>query len=80
MERKPKSDSYIQPMPKEQFRAGKIDGSLRNRIECEIEAQQYLLENAKKLELTKPEIIQTRKALEGYNSKLSELKEKGERP
>ena len=136
MERKPKGDSYVKPMPKaqflklmrefktiggkyicderaeaylskcgaeasaldgytilfhrnpsraavyeelfhtKQFRDGKINGSIENRLECEIEAQQYLLDNASGLGLTKPEIAQTRKALETYRRELSKMKGK----
>lgn len=57
-----------------QFRNGKINGSFENMLTCEVEAQEYLLNNAKILELTDPEIIQTRQALEWYRQKLTELK------
>jgi hypothetical protein len=133
MERKPKPDTYIEPMPKSQFlslmqefkslggkyicneesekfldvqgseavtlngytilfrkkpsrsavyeelfhaaqyRDGKNDGTPKIRIECEIEAQEYLLNNAKSLQLTKPEIIQTQKALQIYRLELDKM-------
>ena len=57
-----------------QIREGKYDGSLMNRIECEIEAQLYLLENAESFELTAPEIQQTKEALDGYKKILEEQK------
>ena len=58
----------------EQFRNGKITGTQQNRLECEIEAQKYLLENADKFKLTKPEIVQTKDMLVVYTQKLSEQK------
>ncbi len=57
-----------------QYREGKIDGSRRNRIECEIEAQKYLLENAEILELSRTEVEQTKKLLKEYEEILSKLK------
>ncbi len=57
-----------------QFRDGKIDGTLKNRLECEIEAQQYLLDNVSELGLTEPEIVQTQIALETYRRELSKMK------
>ena len=57
-----------------QYRDGKIDGTIKNRLECEIEAQLYLLENSERFELTKPEINQTKRALETYKIELSKMK------
>ncbi|MBQ9438124.1 MAG: hypothetical protein IJU50_07300 [Lachnospiraceae bacterium] len=74
--RKPtRSAVYEELFHTEQFRSGKIDGTPKNRCECEIEAQKYLLDNAKGLQLTEPEIEQTKRALEWYTQKLSEAKE-----
>ena len=61
-----------------QFRDGKIDGSQQNRIECEIEAQKYLLDNAERLGLLKAEIERTQSALKEYEEIL--LRMKGEIP
>ena len=58
----------------EQFRMGKIDGTIINAYENEIEAQRYLLEHAEELELTMPEIKKTKEALEWYEMKLENLK------
>ncbi len=58
----------------EQFREGKIDGTIINAYENEIEAQRYLLSNIKEFELTEAEVKRTQKALEWYTEKLSELK------
>lgn len=57
-----------------QFREGRIEGSTSNAIECEIEAKLYLLSNAKTLELTENEILQTREDLERYKRQLNDLK------
>lgn len=58
-----------------QFREGKIDGSVRNRIVCEIEAQKYLLDNADNFKLSAPEIIHTRDLLKGYEEALAKREE-----
>lgn len=57
-----------------QYRDGKIDGTQEVAIVCEIEAQEYLLENSATLELTELEIIQTEKALAYYKEELKLLK------
>lgn len=57
-----------------QFQEGKIDGTVRNAYENEIEAQEYLLKNAAELKLTQMEIEQTKDALEWYILKLNDLK------
>ena len=57
-----------------QFKAGKIDGTIRNAYECEIEAQEYLLDNAVNLGLTDREICQTEAALKWYRKELDKLK------
>lgn len=56
-----------------QYREGKIDGTQLNAIICEIEAQEYLLENATELSLVEQEIVQTEKALAYYRKKLELL-------
>ena len=56
-----------------QYRMGLNDGTTKSRIECEILAQKKLLRNAKAYKLTEREIIQTQKALEGYQKDLAEL-------
>lgn len=53
-----------------QYRNGRNDGSLKARLLCEIEAQKKLIRNAKAYKLTKPEIEQTKKALEAYEKEL----------
>ncbi len=58
----------------QQFRDGKISGSVRNAYECEVEAQEYLLKNADMLELTKTEIDQTEEALAWYKRRLETMK------
>lgn len=58
-----------------QFRDGKVNGTYQNRLECEIEAQIYLLDNAAVLDLTIPEIAQTKKALDVYRKELLKWKE-----
>lgn len=40
----------------DQFRKGRVDSTVKNTYECEIEAKQYLLKNATKLQLTDIEI------------------------
>lgn len=62
----------------EQFRMGKIDGKIKNRILCEIDAQNYLIDNAEELGLTSLEIIQTKKALFHYQELMDDMK--GEEP
>ena len=57
-----------------QFREGKIDYTMRNKYECEIEAKEYLINNAETLELSQLEIKQTRESLDMYRIKLDELK------
>ena len=57
-----------------QFSEGKIDCTFRNAVECEIEAKEYLLQNAGKLQLTRNEIIQTRDSLAEYRKILEKLK------
>ena len=57
-----------------QFREGKIDGTICNAYKCEIEAQEYLLDNAVDLGLTAEEICQTEAALERYREELDKLK------
>ena len=73
--RKPtRSAVYEELFHTSQYREGKIDGTLKNRIKCEIEAQEYLLKNAEAFQLTEPEIIQTQKALHMYQLELSNWK------
>ncbi len=67
-----RSAVYEELFHAKQFRDGKINGSLRNRYECEIEAQKHLLENSEKFELTETEIAQTKASLNMYVKKLSE--------
>ena len=57
-----------------QFRDGKIKGTVKNSIECEIEAKEYLLSNADRLQLTQSEIQKTREDLEWYKIQLREQK------
>ena len=61
----------------EQYREGKIDGSLCNKYICEIEAKKYLLENAENFQLTEAEITQTKISLKWYETKLKELEREG---
>ena len=56
-----------------QYRMGLNDGTTKSRIECEILAQEKLLRNAKAYKLTEREIIQTQKALAGYQNDLAAL-------
>ncbi len=73
--RKPsRSAVYEELFHVQQFRENKIDGSPVNTCECEIEAQQYLLENAVSLQLTKIELEQTRNALMRYTMQLKKMK------
>lgn len=58
----------------QQYRDGKINGELENIYLNEIEAKEYLLENANMLKLTKKEILQTEKALIWYKTALEQLK------
>jgi len=57
-----------------QYREGKINDTDLSVILCEIEAQEYLLENAEELQLTQPEISQTQDALAWYKERLKVLK------
>ncbi len=70
-----RSAVYEELFHAKQFRDGKVDGTHKNRIECEIEAQIYLLDNATSLKLTEPEITQTQKALDVYRKELQKWKE-----
>ena len=56
-----------------QYRIGLNDGTTKSRIECEILAQEKLIRNAKAYKLTEREILQTQKALEGYQKDLAKL-------
>lgn len=58
----------------QQYRDGKIDGTIKNACVCEIEAQHYLLDNAMEFQLTEQEIHQTKQALNLYTKKLLEMK------
>ena len=69
-----RSAVYEELFHAEQFRNGRITGTQRNRYECEIEAQKYLLENAHRFKLTEPEIVQTKEMLDTYSKILSEQK------
>ncbi len=71
MERKPsRSAVYEELYHIQQFRSGKIDGTVINAYECEIEAQEYLLKNAEILKLTQVEVLQTQKALQWYQDRI----------
>lgn len=56
-----------------QYREGKNDGSQLAVLTCEIEAQEYLLKNAKMLKLTDREISDTASNLKMYQEKLKQL-------
>lgn len=58
-----------------QYRQGKNDGTERNRLICEIEAQKKLLKYQKAYRLTKREILQTENALKKYQHALKEYDE-----
>ena len=82
MDRKPKPDTYVAPMPQKlfhaaQFRDGRNDGSIRSVYKNEIEAKRQLLARAKEFQLTEPEIRHTRISLELYERELRKL-EKGD--
>lgn len=70
-----RSAVYEELFHAKQFRDGKVDGTYKNRLECEIEAQVYLLDNAALLQLTDSEIVQTKRALEVYRKELQKCKE-----
>lgn len=53
-----------------QYRQGKNDGTERMRLICEIKAQEKLLKYQEAYRLTKPEILQTEKALKKYQDAL----------
>ena len=57
-----------------QYRERILDSSEMCECECEIEAKQYLLDNAEQLQLTPPEILQTQDLLKVYKDRLSKLK------
>lgn len=54
-----------------QYRNGKNDGSVKNGLINEIEAQKKLIKYAKSYKLTEPEIKQTEKALKKYQEDLN---------
>lgn len=58
----------------QQYRDGRIDGTVVNMYQCEIETQRYLLDKAKELSLTKNEIQQTKNALNWYENRLRKMK------
>lgn len=59
-----------------QYRQGKNDGTERKRLICEIEAQEKLLKYKEAYRLTKPEILQTEKALKRYQDVLRKYDER----
>ena len=69
-----RSAVYEELFHAKQYREGKADGTYKGILECEIEAQEYLLNNSQLLELTDPEIMHTRKLLDCYKKLLKELK------
>lgn len=58
----------------QQYREGKIDGSIINAYENEIEAQKFLLENAIEFQLTQVEINQTSDMLVWYEENLRKMR------
>lgn len=56
-----------------QYREGKNNGSEKERLLCEIEAQEKLLKHQKAYKLTSEEVKQTRRALDRYKKELERL-------
>lgn len=56
-----------------QYRQGKNDGSYKQRLICEIEAQKKLIKYQKAYKLTPAEVKQTEKALKNYKQELMEF-------
>lgn len=56
-----------------QYRQGKNDGSYKQRLLCEIEAQEKLIKYQKAYKLTPAEVKQTEQALKSYRKELEDL-------
>lgn len=56
-----------------QYRQGKNDGSYKQRLLCEIEAQKKLIKYQKAYKLTQAEVKQTEQALKSYRKELEDL-------
>lgn len=56
-----------------QYRQGKNDGSYKQRLLCEIEAQEKLIKYQKAYKLTPVEVKQTEQALKSYRKELEDL-------
>lgn len=56
-----------------QYRQGKNDGSYKQRLLCEIEAQEKLIKYQKAYKLTPAEVKQTEQALKSYGKELEDL-------
>lgn len=56
-----------------QYRQGKNDGSYKQRLVCEIEAQKKLIKYQKSYKLTPAEVKQTEQALKNYKQELEEF-------